>query len=470
LRVYLREHNATEAEPSAFDEIIERLGRLHEQNHLASLGVYEDISAVKREQQAAKTLEAIQNSGPVIYQGEFRVQTSIGGTLVEVVGRPDYLILDGGNYIIRDSKLSRKVDGDHHEEITHQVQLYGWLFERTVGTAAKRLEVHTGTGAIVRIPYDGGSSALAKLAEVLTLKQLTTEPYEPIGWSKCGSCGFGSHCWQKALEQQDVSIVMDVDQGLARQLHAEGVCSAEELLSTFDADRLSELKRPWGAKQQKVGKKADKILLNTEVLTTKQERILASPALPAGKNFVMFDLEGLPPQLDDIEKIYLWGMQVYGENPGKFLGVTSGFGVNGDREGWESFLQTADSIFAEYGDIPFVHWHHYERVHIEMYVQRYGDPDRVAARVLLNLLDLLPITKASVVLPLPSYSLKMVEQYVGFRRTQDEYGGSWAMAQFILATETNDEDERNARMTEILKYNEEDLGATWAVFDWLRKK
>jgi predicted RecB family nuclease len=44
------------------------------------------------------------------------------------------------------------------------------------------------------------------------------------------------------------------------------------------------------------------------------------------------------------------------------------------------------------------------------------------------------------------------------------------MAQFILATETNDEDERNARMDEILRYNAEDLGATWAVFDWLRKK
>lgn len=75
-----------------------------------------------------------------------------------------------------------------------------------------------------------------------------------------------------------------------------------------------------------------------------------------------------------------------------------------------------------------------------------------------------------VILPLPNYNLKVVEQYVGFRRTQDEYGGSWAMAQFILATETNDEDERNARMDEILRYNAEDLGATWAVFDWLRKK
>ena len=94
----------------------------------------------------------------------------------------------------------------------------------------------------------------------------------------------------------------------------------------------------------------------------------------------------------------------------------------------------------------------------------------LGARVLRNLLDLLPITKTSVVLPLPSYSLKVVEQYVGFRRTQDEYGGSWAMSQFILATETNDEAKRDSLMAEILKYNEEDLAATWAVFDWLRNK
>jgi hypothetical protein len=44
------------------------------------------------------------------------------------------------------------------------------------------------------------------------------------------------------------------------------------------------------------------------------------------------------------------------------------------------------------------------------------------------------------------------------------------MAQVILATETENEQERNARMAEILKYNEEDLAATWAVFEWLRGK
>jgi predicted RecB family nuclease len=42
------------------------------------------------------------------------------------------------------------------------------------------------------------------------------------------------------------------------------------------------------------------------------------------------------------------------------------------------------------------------------------------------------------------------------------------MAKFILATETGDEAERNTREG-ILKYNEEDLAATWAVFKWLRE-
>jgi len=201
------------------------------------------------------------------------------------------------------------------------------------------------------------------------------------------------------------------------------------------------------------------------------ERSILSPAdIPVHDNYAMFDLEGMPPYLDELEKIYLWGMQVYGKRPSEYVGVTAGFGANGDREGWEVFLASSKKLFDDYGDIRFVHWHHYERVHIEQYVDRYGDPEGVAARVLANLLDLLPITKGAIALPLPSYSLKVVEEYVGFKRTQDEFGGSWAMAQFILATETEDEVERNQRMGEILKYNEEDLAATWAVFEWLRSK
>ena len=184
----------------------------------------------------------------------------------------------------------------------------------------------------------------------------------------------------------------------------------------------------------------------------------------------MFDLEGLPPHLDELDKIYLWGLQVFGEKPSQYIPALAGFGEEGDRQGWESFLNRSEAIFSEYGDIPFVHWHHYERVRIDMYIGRHGDPNGTAARVRANLLDLLPITNKAIDLPLPSYSLKVVEKYIGFKRTQDEYGGDWSMAKYIEATELEDEAEREKVVNEILTYNREDSEATSAVLKWLRSK
>jgi predicted RecB family nuclease len=470
LRVYLRHQGVEESEPGDFERVLQKLGERHEAEHLASLGPCEDLSAVPAEQRVQRTAEAIRSRVPVIYQGEIAAETQLGGVPVAIVGRPDFLILDGDGYLIRDSKLSLRVDEENHPEILLQLQLYGWLFERTAGTPAKRLQVHAGGGDIVDVPYDGGAAALSELARILELKRLGAEPYEPLGWTKCGGCGYSARCWPPAEARQDVSLVIEVDQGLARRLHGDGTETAQQLAERFDTQRLSGLKRPWGDREQKVGKKAERILMYAEVLVSGKERVLAPPAIPTHDSYVMFDLEGMPPHLDELEKIYLWGMRVYGKRPSDYIGVAAGFGGDGDREGWERFLTAAAGIFAEYGDIPFLHWAPYERTHVKQYIDRHGDPDGTAARVLGNLVDLLPITKNAIALPLPSYSLKVVEGYVGFRRKQEGCSGDWAMAQFILATETGDEAERNSRMAEILKYNEEDLAATWAVFEWLRGK
>lgn len=223
LRVYLRHHGVKESEPSAFDRILETFGERHELDHLATLGPYENMTAVPAGERARRTADATRNRAPVIYQGEFAIAADLGGVQVTIVGRPDFLILDGDGYLIRDSKLSRQVDDAHHNEIALQLQLYGWLFERTVGAPAKRLQVHAGKGDIVDVPYDGGVAALAELARILALKRLGAEPYEPVGWSKCSGCGFNDHCWPQAMARQDVSLVMDVDQGLALKLHADGL-------------------------------------------------------------------------------------------------------------------------------------------------------------------------------------------------------------------------------------------------------
>jgi predicted RecB family nuclease len=470
LRVFLRNHGEEEVAAGPYDEVFRRLGVRHERNHLATLGAFADVSDTSLHEQAKKTADAIAKKAPILYQPAFLANAVFGGTDVEIVGIPDYLILDGDGYVIRDSKMARRIDEENHPEILLQVQLYGWLFERSCGTAPKGLQVHAGTGEIVTVPYDGGAAALPELERILALKQLTAEPYEPVGWSKCLGCGFTDRCWSQAEKSADVAFVYCVDQNLARTLHSQGIRTRKELLANFDAVSLSELKRPYGSREQRVGKTAERILKFADAMERKQETVLAVPAIPLHKDFVMFDLEGMPPHLDELDRIYLWGMQVFGEKPSEFKFALSGFGVEGDKECWLGFLANAKQIFETYGDIPFVHWAPYEQTYLRRYVERFGDFEGTARRVEANLLDLLTVTRDSLVLPLPSFSLKVVEDYVGFERKEAEYGGAWAMATFIEATETSDEEKRKELLDKILAYNREDLEATWAVFQWLQAK
>lgn len=469
-RVYLRQLGVEEAPSSPYDEVLLRLGEKHETAHLSSFPEFVDLrggSLIEREQ---KTKEEINKGCPVIYQGVLRTSCTIGGSECEVVGEPDFLIRERENYLIRDSKISRRITEKDHPEIFLQLDLYGWLYENTFGKAPVNLQVHAGSGEIVGIPYQGGSSALGFLEEILRHKTPGSELYSPVGWTKCGECCFNSRCWSRAEASRDVALVAGIDQGLATTLRQSGVETIEDLLTKFDQETLSEVKRPWGKSTRKVGKSAPAILRMASAQASGKEFLIQQPEVPFHENYVMIDLEGLPPHLDELEKTYLWGLQVFGTKKGQFIPALAGFGEEGDREGWQSFLQNAKTIFAEYGDIPFVHWHHYERVRINLYLERYGDPDGIADRVKQNLLDLLPITQKSIALPLPSYSLKVVEKYVGFKRTLEEYGGSWAIAKYIEATETQDPVQRDAIMDQILAYNREDLEATWAVLKWLKSK
>lgn len=464
LRLYLSYRGRPSSPPSAFEQILFRLGQRHERSHLASFPIVTDLTGTSFD----KTLEEIQKESPVIYQGELITQAHIDKTMIEVVGIPDFMIKESKGYLIRDCKLARHADESTHPEILRQLQVYGWLFEKSTGNKPLRLEVLKGDGIIESFDYADEKTTLSYICTLLDVISLPEEPYSPVGWSKCSGCGYYDYCRPKAQKSQDVALVYGIDQNLARRLRELGVITIQDIVSMYDEKSLAELKRPWGSREQKVGKIAVGILQQARAMLGKKEIVLKKPELPVSDNYVMFDLEGLPPQLDELDKIYLWGLQIFGNNPSEFMYSLAETGPNGDREGWEQFLEIAEAIFEKYGDIPFVHWHHYEKTKIKTYIERYGDRDGIASRVLTQLTDLLPITRDAVVLPEPSYSLKVVEKYIGFKRTQDEYGGDWSIAKYIEAVETDDEEKRKSLIAEILKYNEEDLKATWAVFEWLR--
>ncbi len=506
-RVALRARKEPEQETdSPFDKLLRNLGHLHEAAHLATFPAVVDLNPDAHDQPTRErlTLESIRANAPAIYQPRFRLEFPLDGAPFELIGEPDFLIRDPARrgYVIRDSKLARNIGSRRHLAIALQLKIYGFLFERLVGSPPLGLEVHAGTGEIVPVKSEGEEEVLKALRDHLRMRAVDPTRYEPVGWAKCNGCGFNARCWSEAADENDVAILPAVGQQRARALHDRGITSVSQIAPAVDDPAHRDFF--WIGKKKSRHKSFLSILLKSAEAHTsgKPVPINDPPALPIARNYAMFDLEGLPPYADDLDRIYLWGMKVFGEKPSPYLPAQSGFGEQGDREGWFAFLELVARLFTEYGsDLPFIHWSPYEKTKVTDYINRYGDvalpaaafphplpgallpplpagegrgegaplssPIGVAAQLLTNLTDLLTITRSTYVLPLRSYSLKVVDQFVGYRRTLADANGAWSIAEYIKATETNDPAARAAIVNQILAYNEEDLDATWAVMEWL---
>lgn len=107
-------------------------------------------------------------------------------------------------------------------------------------------------------------------------------------------------------------------------LQNESAATLVGIISTFDENTLAPLKRPWGSGTQKVGKRAGGILTMARAMERGEAILLQPPDIPEVPNYVMFDLEGMPPYLDEVDKIYLWGTQVFGDKPSEYRHTSPG--------------------------------------------------------------------------------------------------------------------------------------------------
>ncbi len=468
LRVFLDQHGVQPAPSGPYEDVLRKLGMRHEKDHLATLPGCVDLSTGSPQARLQLTEQELQRHAAPLYQPVLLANATDVGADVELLGIPDFLIPTDAGWAVRDCKLSLHAEEDTHPEIPLQLQALGFLFRLATGTRPVGLEVVLGNGNITQIEYDE-DAAIGALKHLAALASLPDELYEPVGWSKCAQCGYRERCWPRAVQGHDVALVADVDVNLAKQLQSRGVSTYDELLQHHTVASLAEVKRKHGARMERVGKRADRILAHADAMITGKVKWLGPISIPQADSYAVLDLEGLPAQFSELDRVFLWGMRVYGAKPSPYHSALAGFGPDGDRAGWDRFLEVAGEILAEHGDIRFVHFANYEAVRLDEYIERYGDPNGVGGRVRRLLFDLLPAMKKTVVLPLPSYSLKVVEQFVGFARKLAEGRGDWAMSRFIEASETNDPGERESIMNEVLLYNSEDLDATWAVMCWLRE-
>lgn len=415
-----------------------------------------------------ETQQLIKSKTPIIYQGVL-ISKDDRFTVI-----PDLIIYDEatGRYKIRDVKLARNFD--NHPEIVIGLGLCKLVAQEIFGYEPM-IEVLTGDGQLIS-PFDVPDKdvVLGCIKRIVDLESLAEEPSEPSGWSKCNPCPYFKYCWSLVWESRDVCTISGIEQGMSKALWANGVRTWGNILN-LGVDGLAEISFQRGSQIQRIGMtRAAKIIEQSKCLDENTHEVKRDVTLPHGyaigqRPIVIFDIENnifeeLGLQVD----VYLWGlMVVVSDEVQKQELIISPPSEKGDHEGWRQFLSTMSQIFKEYGDIPIVHFSSHEKTWVNNYISRYGDIAEVGKRVVNNLWDLYRTLTSCVILPVPSYGLKQLESFIGFKRTQEEYGGPWSIVRYnqYLQAPTSEEAERI--LDEIRLYNREDLLATYSVYKWL---
>jgi predicted RecB family nuclease len=448
------------APPSELDQLMFRKGQEHEESHLATFPecarpAYApgDLSAG-----ANATARLLSEGKPVIYQG---VLMSVERGLV---GIPDFLIRQGDTYMIREAKLALNLE--RHPEIPAQVGLYSNLLEAGTGRAPARVEVLMGNGDLTPVPV---TDVAALVERVGVLKSALQEPDEAVGWSKCNTCSFFDYCWTTAVASHDPAVVPEVTQSLRHTLRGQGVTRYDDLMG-MSHQALAGLRIPWGEKERRVGDKtAEKVLRQIRVLMSGKMEILSAPEMPPAGPVVYFDIESNPWDIGMETQVYLWGLLLDrgNDSPPQYWGAIAPAGPEGDAAAWHAFLTKSGDLIEEFGDLPFVHYSHYEKTWVNQYVERWGDEEGTAAKVASLLWDMeKKAIRGCLCLPVHSYGLKHVEKCAGFTRSQEDYGSLWSVARYNAYLEAADDAQRKAIENELLTYNEEDCVAMRHVLRW----
>lgn len=428
-----------------------------------------DISKFPEDQQVQATLEAILRQEPVIYKPIFTSEWRYKRRKYTLSARPEFLVWGEKGYTMRHCRMAKKITRENHPDIYTLAQFHAWVFYRVLGYWPAYLEVGNSTGNVMDIELPQSGKIEHQIQKLMDLKHARKMPYYPISWTKCQNCLFRDYCWDLAKSINDIALIPNLEAHLLLALRDSGLSTVEELLAAHTPESLAGFVWEESYTQREVGyEKALHILRMAQTLQTRKPILTQQPHLPISPTWVMFDLEGVPARPGQPEKVYLWGMSLKGEQDQNMQLISQAVNRQADRDNWFAFLEQSQTVFETLGDLPFVHWGSFEPYCINMYLQRFGDRQGAALRIQRNLFDFFQVLKDSVIVPLPSYSLKVIEKYVGFERQDQDTGGYWSVVNYLKSVSTKNPTRRQEILDQLLAYNGSDLEAMWHVLVWFQ--
>ena len=465
-------------ETNPFVQMLWDRGVAHEENVVSEMGEYLDLSKGSFEERFEKTISAIRNETPLIYQGVLKFENYLG--------IPDLLKrMPDGKYVPVDIKSSRGVEGADEEfeeegkpKPHYAVQLCFYI------ELLKKLELpNTGTGKIIdihknEIEYNLNTSKgkrnkmtwwefydqIKNNTQVLLANE---EQNKPAMAGSCKLCPWYDSCKKWCKENEDLSNIFSLGRA-KRDTINEDLCISKvgEICEVDMADILAQKKKDKNFLKGVAEKTLGKIIVRADILHNKKDPVLYKKIdLPKVSYELFFDIEDDPTQ----EFVYMHG--VYERSPAgeKFIHFTAKEKTKeAEEEAFDNFWKYVQSL--PKNDFSAYYYSPHERTTYRKMQKQY--PDAVSAEEVEaffanpNVIDLYnDIILKHTNWPLGSYSLKEIAQFLGFKWRDETPSGALSIQWFNEYLETKDP----KKLERILLYNEDDCKATMILKDELER-
>lgn len=470
-------------EANPFVELLWKKGVQHEEKIISKIGDCLDLSKEGNlDVRFKKTIEALQNKTPLIYQGVIRHDN--------MLGIPDLLkLLPDGTYMPIDIKSGAAYEGTDEEtdeegkpkkHYAVQLCLYNDILKK-LGFAShdngKIIDINCSEVEYELKSPKGPKGNETWWDEYEKIK-LTTElllenkiQNKPASAGICKLCPWYNSCKKWCEDTNDLSKVFYLGRSVRDKISEDLLIDD---LSEFVGIKVDEVMRQ-KAKENKEGNKSflyrigesslTKAINRAIILTQTKKPVIYEPIIfPKVSYELYFDIESDPTQ----DFVYLHGVYEHHGDQERFIDFTATeITEEAEKTTWAKFWEYIDSLPQD--DFAVYYYSAYEKTAYKHLQKKY--PDVISAEKVEeffdnpNVIDLYKIILSKTDWPVGSYSIKAIAVHLGFKWRDETPSGALSIQWFNEFVESKDE----KILKRILEYNEDDCIATMVMKDGIER-
>ncbi len=409
------------------------------------------ISSKNDLQAQAEETEVLMKQGvDCILQGTLRCLHATG---ISLIGRPDLLVKQTGKskwgdwlYIPISIHFGRRPKPEYKLIAT----FYAYLLTQIQQVSPPKSELILRRHNHHVVNLSAWEPRLKSvLSDCITMLLAKNEPEVFISRQRCSLCHWYNDCYRLAQSQSHLSLVPGVTPSRYSYLQTLGIITLE-LLATTHPTHLTDMMSLEMAKQ--LQQQAQALWENRPILKpSSAKRVIPSEAVE-----LYFDIEAEPEHNLD----YLLGiLEVNRQNQTEIFHSFLAETPQAEAQNWHAFLEFVN----QYETAPIFHFSEYEAETIKRLATLYQTSPLEKEQLLSRLVDLHQIVIHRVILPVESYSLKAIANWIGFQWRDQGAGGDQCVFWYDQWLKTQD----SSFLALILRYNEDDCRATFWLKDWL---